>query len=395
MYVIEDLFDMRGVVGARIEQIMSDRNYSKSKFCKMCGISRPTMDKILSGSLGAKATYEKHIRKILNALGSTPDMLISNAENAYTQAREVRSTFHIAAEEISRVCGISPERLIKIEAGESATLAEWRDIALCLGTGTRCIDGSGFFFPQVSRSEVLLDVYYADRNRHTISGFWGHIGVQPVNSPDYLWFPITAHSKNLACDDLQKERMVVPCMNNKLLYLNPNNINNIVLLAEDCDKPGFANWDPSVSTREIPAVVYETLDDYFLYTETNKTPPNEIISPLLFQYIKHLSETEKWTKENVRDITDGIVVHYSDGTLMEHSIDLSQENEIVDDIQFIYAFGKPGCDKTFSSFSDFDEVITYINTDKISLIELPLAQTENVICKTLEEMRGERNEAEK
>ena len=65
MYEVGDLFDKRSVVGARLEEILSEQGYSKSKFCKMCGISRPTIDKLLSGNLTSKANFEKHISKIL------------------------------------------------------------------------------------------------------------------------------------------------------------------------------------------------------------------------------------------------------------------------------------------------------------------------------------------
>lgn len=68
-----------------------------------------------------------------------------------------------------------------------------------------------------------------------------------------------------------KVRIIVPCMDNKLLYLNMRNVNNIVLLDDACDSPGFANWDSSVNCGEIPQVVYESLDDYFHHTDSGTT----------------------------------------------------------------------------------------------------------------------------
>ena len=72
-------------------------------------------------------------------------------------------------------------------------------------------------------------------------------------------------------------------MNNKLLYVNLENIKQFLLLDEACDAPGFTNWDHKISCGEIPAVFYEALDDYFEYDDEalrrkmscriNSTPP--------------------------------------------------------------------------------------------------------------------------
>ncbi len=51
-------------------------------------------------------------------------------------------------------------------------------------------------------------------------------------------------------------------MNNKLLLLNLNEVEQIVLLDEACDPPSFANWDSAISEGEIPLAVYEALEDY-------------------------------------------------------------------------------------------------------------------------------------
>ena len=107
MYELGDLFDMRSVVGAKLEEALLERGYSKSKFCKMCGISRPTLDKILSGNLTSKANFEKHLSKALDALSMTPDMLLGNAKNVYTKAREIRTILHVQEEDIAKATSIS------------------------------------------------------------------------------------------------------------------------------------------------------------------------------------------------------------------------------------------------------------------------------------------------
>ena len=114
-------------------------------------------------------------------------------------------------------------------------------------------------------------------------------------------------------------------MNNKLLYVNLQNINNIVLLEDGCDAPGFANWDPAVGEGEIPLVVYETLEDFLHYIDINQVPPADEISPALFRYMKDLIDEEKWTKEDITKVTQEIVIRYSDGRLLTNSIDLDND----------------------------------------------------------------------
>ena len=115
---IDILFDNRSVVGARLEKLLGEREYTKSGFCKECGISRPTLDKILSGTIGSMTNYEKHMRKILNRLSITPEMLIGDSSKAHSRTRQLRTLLNIKKEEIAAAIEISVDRLDEIEAGE-------------------------------------------------------------------------------------------------------------------------------------------------------------------------------------------------------------------------------------------------------------------------------------
>lgn len=393
MYEVGDLFDMRSVVGARLEEILSEQNYSKSKFCKMCGISRPTIDKLLSGNLTSKANFEKHISKILNTLSFTPDMLLGSAKNVYTKAREIRTILHVKEEDIAGATSITLKRLREIEAGDSATKAELRDIAAYLGTSTSCIDGSYFFPPQVSQPELILDVYSGDRDSNVMSGFWGHLGIQPVHSDTFLWYPITDHIYDLICERMEKSRLVVPCMNNKLLYLNPQNINNICLLEDACDAPGFANWDPAVGEGEVPLVVYETLEDFLYYSDMGKTPPSDEISPAFFSFLKDLVIKKNWSENYIANCTREIIIRYSDGNTLTNGIDFYNDSRIIDEIDMVYEFGEPMGREKHVYFRDHNEAITFINTDNISVIELPLVQAEAAIYRGQREALEEYNKS--
>ena len=64
-YDFADLFDKRSVVGAKLEDLLVERSFTKAAFCKECGISRPTLDKLLAGNITSMANFEKHMQKIL------------------------------------------------------------------------------------------------------------------------------------------------------------------------------------------------------------------------------------------------------------------------------------------------------------------------------------------
>lgn len=380
MYEIGDLFDKRSVVCARLEEILSERGYSKTKFCKMCDISRPTLDKLLSGTLTSKTNFEKHLSKILNALTLTPDMLLGGSRNIYMRMREIRAIFRMKEEDIAEATSITLERLKSIESGCSATQAELRDIAAYLGTSTSCIDGTGFFHPQFSGPEWFPEPCSGEGNRDIISGFWGHLGIQPVHSDTFLWFPITKHTCDMLCEQKELPRLIIPCMNNKLLYINPRHINNIVLLDDACAAPGFANWDPAIGKGEIPPVVFEMLEDYLYYSDCGQAPPADEISPALFGSLKDLVSRRKWTEDDIAEMTQKILIRYSDGGMIVNNIDFDA-SEIIDEIELICMYGESSGDEKYVSFRDYNGAITFINTENISVIELPLVQTEAAICR--------------
>ena len=56
-YDLKDLFDKRSVVGAKLEDLLVEQGFTKAGFCKECGISRPTLDKLLAGNITSKANF--------------------------------------------------------------------------------------------------------------------------------------------------------------------------------------------------------------------------------------------------------------------------------------------------------------------------------------------------
>ena len=378
---IDILFDNRSVVGARLEKLLGEREYTKSGFCKECGISRPTLDKILSGTIGSMTNYEKHMRKILNRLSITPEMLIGDSSKAHSRTRQLRTLLNIKKEEIAAAIEISVDRLDEIEAGEPMTNAELRDIALYLGTSTSCIMSSNVFYPQTTAlSDFINEI---DDEGAELSGYWGHLGVMPLGSTEYSWYPITRYEASEIEYSLKGKQAVVPCMNNKLLYFNLEKIKSIVLLDDACDPPAYYNWDHSIGEGEIPLVVYEVLVDY--YSRERDENINAEYSPKLQSLLDRLIEEKKWTDDQIYDLTSGIKIRYADGGVFNNLIELGNSSELFTVVNDLYTMKDAGNTDKYVSFTDWNGAITYINTGEVAVIEMPLVGVEKRIMDDLEE----------
>ena len=378
---IDILFDNRSVVGARLEKLLGEREYTKSGFCKECGISRPTLDKILSGTIGSMTNYEKHMRKILNRLSITPEMLIGDSSKAHSRTRQLRTLLNIKKEEIAAAIEISVDRLDDIEAGEPMTNAELRDIALYLGTSTSCIMSSNVFYPQTTAlSDFINEI---DDEGAELSGYWGHLGVMPLGSTEYSWYPITRYEASEIEYSLKGKQAVVPCMNNKLLYFNLEKIKSIVLLDDACDPPAYYNWDHSIGEGEIPLVVYEVLVDY--YSRERDENINAEYSPKLQSLLDRLIEEKKWTDDQIYDLTSGIKIRYADGGVFNNLIELGNSSELFTVVNDLYTVKDAGNTDKYVSFTDWNGAVTYINTGEVAIIEMPLVGVEKKIMDDFEE----------
>lgn len=383
MYEYKNLFDMRSNVGPRLESFMKELDYTKARLCKETSVSRPTLDKILGGTITSQVTYEKHLRKILECLHLTPDMLMGNGRTVQkNRIHAMRNALRAKAEDISKAIGISVERLNSIECGEEATLAELRDLAILFGTGIRNILGETFFEDQISVLDDLLAP-----NDDQISkgcGFWGHVGILPVYSNEHFWFPITANTYRQIYRQMQQaNRIVIPCMNNKVLYVNLDNIKQFLLLDEACDEPDFTNWDPAVSCGEIPAVIYEALDDYLEYVNES-FPPQDIMSNKFYTTMQNVAETEGWDEDDIWEM-QSIIIRYRDGKTTQTNMNFDLPSTLLTEIELVYSFEDYESTEKMLFFEDWNGCIIFINPKEVSFIELPYDQTDKAIFENQDE----------
>ena len=178
-------------------------------------------------------------------------------------------------------------------------------------------------------------------------------------------------------------------MNNKLLYLNLEKIKSIVLLDEACDPPEYYNWDYSVGEGEIPLVVYEVLEDYDPdYLESDEKSAVEY-SPKLQKSLNQLIEEKKWTEDQIFKMTSGIKIRYADGSAFENLIELNYESDLIDAVNDLYIMPDVGSIDRYVSFTDWNGAETFINTDEVAVIEMPLVGVERKIMESFEEWMEE------
>ncbi|HHD2788261.1 helix-turn-helix transcriptional regulator [Clostridium perfringens] len=86
------IYKNRKIIGENVKKIIGQNGYTKSSFCNLSGISRPTLDKVINGSIDSSTTLKTHICKILNVLDLSLEDLINFNSEVYE-----KDNFKIAA----------------------------------------------------------------------------------------------------------------------------------------------------------------------------------------------------------------------------------------------------------------------------------------------------------
>ena len=372
-----DLFDLRAAIGSKIKKQMEQQAISKAELCRETGMSRPTLDKMISGSITNKTNYDKHISKIMDCLGISSDVLLGNIKKNRT--RNIREILRKSIEDIAKFTGISVDRLKDIEDGAEATLTELRDIAMCFSTSVNVIQEKNFFEPQLAEMDLLISTI-AEKGTNDVSGFWGHVGIRISRGKKYKWFPITRITRKFVYQDMENKYMVIPCMNNKVLFLNMDNIDRVVLLDDACDPPADLDWpmwsgEEKISEGEVPQVLYELLEDYCFGELTE-------ISDNLHKCLEGFVREYKISEEEMNDIVSGIEIYYADGLHESDTIYFGDNENISEAVSYVYDHDD------YDDYDCMDEVLYYtgycecenlIKLKNIAMLELPFIKLENAI----------------
>ena len=206
----------------------------------------------------------------------------------------------------------------------------------------------------------------------------------PVNATEHLWFPITGATRKMIYDTMDMERMVIPCMNNKLLLLNMENVKEIVLLDEACDEPRFTNWDPSVDCGETPLVVCEALYDFDpSYGEHVST---DILSSNFQFSLKEYIKQQAWNDDDINAMLYENIIYYKDGRIEKMEIDFDGMETVSSEVSRILDFGDSVSAQKTLRFDTTEGVEIILNMKNVSILAMPLLKVEDAICSCWEEL---------
>ena len=72
----DELFEQRSLVASKLKACIRDKGYTKVSFAGKADISRPTLDRLLNGTVDNKSTFDRHMQKILKVLNMSVEELL-------------------------------------------------------------------------------------------------------------------------------------------------------------------------------------------------------------------------------------------------------------------------------------------------------------------------------
>ncbi len=368
----EDLFNNRIDVGRRLSELIKTRKTTKKDLCDKAHISRPTLDRMLEGKIENKNTFDKQIEKVLQALGITADEFVRcPTPSEGSNIAIYRKQLGYSQSDLAKRIGVSLATMKKWESDSSnISEDEWSDIALALNTDSGSVKGNNFLSAQVPVYDYVLKEGVEGRS---LSGYAGYIIILPDNSNEEYSFAVTFREWDNALASLQESSLsVIPCMGNKLLLVNNDNVKKVEFLDDDYD-----DLDAHRKFFDfVPNEMFNLLDAYIQgdYDDENKL--NE----------KHSSMVEKtinnsgYEHSQIEEMLSSIVVHYSDG--QKEVIPVENYSCVASLVLDAY-YDESSADKykgaIFGIHDDTEECNLFINLNRVSFIEMPLMKVEKAM----------------
>lgn len=366
------LFEKRSLVGKKINQFLQEKNITKSELCEKTKISRPTLNKIIKGEISNQSTYNTHIEKILNYINITPIEILN--DKALTISKNLSSYINTAltTKDISEKSGLKESDLNKWIAGEEVPNSyELSKLATVLGTSSRCLMKDSIFGHQTALPNFIFSI---DKNNKNLSGFWGHIGIQLPHEETYKLYPVSEASYSKCFDDMQnKKNIVFPTLNNRVIFVNQDNIDRIVLIDDDCD---IEDEDAIITNKEnaYPQEFYDNALEIIWEEELDL--PNEIV-----EKIQKIMQENDWEEEDILELVDRTFIHFKNGRIIKLSpysfkdlcLSFESNYDLEDDDSPIYITENTGAESFFQ-------------IRNISIIDAPLNQIEEAINEIYEEI---------
>ena len=364
----ELLFNDRVEVGKRLATIINSRKLTKTSLCEQSHLSRPTLDRLLAGKVENKSSFDKQMEKVLSALNlSIDEFLHGIGYGLGNNIASFREQLRIAQKDLATLSGIDIKRLKAAEKGQVELRdEEWSNLALVLKSDSRSVKGESFMPYQCPLHDYVLE---DTKSPEKIFGFQGYMILSTCGSTEETSFAITRQSWNCAMNDIRREKkVVVPCLGNKLIILNTDNIKKIEFLDDDYDDLD----EHSKFFYKVPSEIYILLERYYEEEGYDEVFLSDKQRETITQLISSSGEDERY----IREMIDSIVIHYSDGT--SETVYIGNYDMVASFVQGIMFYDSMDDDNqiVFGVHDCEESNNLFINIDNVAFIELPLMKVE-------------------
>lgn len=361
---LKDVYSRQSVASARILEKMESMKLTKAELARRCHISRPTLDKLLSGNYANENKYLEYIQPILKEIKETPDTLLKEKNgNVFCQLKALCVQNHMTEKQLSELIGVSLENILSYEQGKRIPKNTCRLLAASLHCHPAKVRGSdefadmGSFLNNYRNEEDLL---------HPRDGYWGDVGVLMSGSEHFSWYPITMETCRRISEDLYNSDfpwIMFPTLDFRQIILARDEINEIILVDEAEDAPEDSDWQSNKKT--FAPVFYDAISDYACGTALPKVL-DEGMEKIVDEFFDGDPEYA-WMETVCR-----LQVLYKNGTfrtMYASPDDLTEPYDFYDVCMGLKMNLSPD---DFVSFCRADAGVSYIRLNSVSMLDLPL-----------------------
>jgi transcriptional regulator with XRE-family HTH domain len=275
--------------------------------------------------------------------------------------------------ELAAKMGTTQQTIARWEnENSSPSIRTLHELADALETTSSALLGHNFFGAQTTRYYATLN-NQKKKGKDELSGFWGHIGILPVQKDKSVWYPITEEAMQIAYTSFQGSQIfTMPTLNNKIIAINPKNVKRVVFSWEPCD-PFFKDWELKWHENGIyPLEFFDILENLALSIELDDASYLENIPSRFLEGANQLMDDEKLTTKEIFEITTEIRVIYNDRKIENYTVeDYSKASMFIENITDLFENETIPLIFTTSGNEDI-----FIFTSSVAIIEFPLNKIE-------------------
>jgi transcriptional regulator with XRE-family HTH domain len=229
-----------------------------------------------------------------------------------------------------------------------------------------CIFGTSIDYLVENEVGAVLSAKYDwmvnDEKGESLDGFWGHIGVLPKLHKKSKWYPVTKNEMKKANWGAQQNNLFsLECLNNKILVINPKNIQRIVLNNDDADE-FWGDWDVEWhATPGTPLELYNIIEVInYSFEDDIDTIPKKLLEEANNLIIKN-----NLSSDDIAELTEYLFVYREDGCVDKYCPE-GYENIS----SFLFELESDFNPETLIIDSEANRI--FYTTENISLLEFPL-----------------------